>query len=60
MPGDTSANRSLARRTTPLERGWRRRGIILRRVLKPKLITVFIGVVGTGILIVGYLFNVLF
>ena len=34
--------------------------IILRRVLKPTLIAVFIGVVGTGILIVGYLFNVLF
>ena len=34
--------------------------IILRRVLKPTLIAVFIGVVGTGILIVGYLFNILF
>ncbi len=34
--------------------------IILRRVLKPALIAVFVGVVGTGILIVGYLFNVLF
>jgi uncharacterized protein len=34
--------------------------IILRRVLKPTLIGVFVGVVGTGILIVGYLFNVLF
>jgi len=34
--------------------------IILRRVLKPTLIAVFIGVVGTGILLVGYLFNVLF
>jgi uncharacterized membrane protein YraQ (UPF0718 family) len=34
--------------------------IILRRVLKPTLIAVFVGVVGTGILIVGYLFNVLF
>jgi uncharacterized membrane protein YraQ (UPF0718 family) len=34
--------------------------VILRRVLKPKLIAVFIGVVGTGILVVGYLFNVLF
>jgi hypothetical protein len=31
--------------------------IILRRVLKPRLIGVFIGVVGTGILIVGYLFS---
>jgi uncharacterized protein len=34
--------------------------IILRRVLKPTLIAVFVGVVGTGILIVGYLFNVIF
>jgi uncharacterized membrane protein YraQ (UPF0718 family) len=34
--------------------------IILRRVLKPTLIAAFVGVVGTGILIVGYLFNVLF
>ena len=34
--------------------------IILRRVLKPTLIAVFIGVVGSGILVVGYLFNVLF
>jgi uncharacterized protein len=31
--------------------------IILRRVLKWRLIGVFIGVVGVGILIVGYLFN---
>ena len=34
--------------------------IILRRVLKPRLIGVFVGVVGTGILVVGYLFNVIF
>ena len=34
--------------------------IILRRVLKPTLIAVFIGVVGTGILLVGYLFNIVF
>jgi len=34
--------------------------IILRKVLKPRLIAVFIGVVGTGILLVGYLFNFLF
>jgi uncharacterized membrane protein YraQ (UPF0718 family) len=34
--------------------------IILRRVLKPSLIAVFIAVVGSGILVVGYLFNVLF
>jgi hypothetical protein len=31
--------------------------IILRKVLKVKLIAIFIGVVATGILIVGYLFN---
>jgi len=31
--------------------------VILRKVLKPRLIGVFIGVVGGGILIVGYLFN---
>jgi uncharacterized membrane protein YraQ (UPF0718 family) len=34
--------------------------IILRRVLKPTLIAMFVGVVGTGILLVGYLFNVIF
>jgi hypothetical protein len=33
--------------------------IILRKVLKPRLIAVFIGVVTVGILIVGYLFNLL-
>jgi hypothetical protein len=33
--------------------------IILRKVLKPRLIAVFFGVVGFGILIVGYLFNLL-
>lgn len=31
--------------------------VILRKVLKPKLIAVFIGVVACGILVVGYLFN---
>ena len=31
--------------------------VILRRVLKPRLIGVFIGVVGTGIMLVGWLFN---
>ncbi len=31
--------------------------IILRRVLKPQLIAVFIGVVGVAIVITGYLFN---
>jgi uncharacterized protein len=34
--------------------------IILRRVLKPTLIAAFIGIVGVGILLVGYLFNALF
>jgi len=34
--------------------------IILRKVLKPRLIAVFVGVVGVGILAVGYLFNLLF
>ena len=34
--------------------------IILRKVLKPRLIAVFVGVVGVGILLVGYLFNFLF
>jgi len=33
--------------------------IILRKVLKPKLIAAFIGVVGGGILLVGYLFNLI-
>ncbi len=33
--------------------------IILRKVLKFRLIAVFAGVVGTGILIVGYVFNLL-
>jgi uncharacterized membrane protein YraQ (UPF0718 family) len=33
--------------------------IILRKVLKPSLIAVFFGVVGFGILMVGYLFNLL-
>jgi hypothetical protein len=31
--------------------------IILRKVLKVKLIAVFVGVVATGILLVGYVFN---
>jgi len=31
--------------------------IILRRVLKPRMILVFIVVVGSGILFTGYLFN---
>jgi uncharacterized membrane protein YraQ (UPF0718 family) len=33
--------------------------IILRKVLKPRLIFAFILIVGTGILVVGYLFNIL-
>lgn len=33
--------------------------IILRKVLKPQLIATFIGVVGMGILLVGYIFNYL-
>jgi uncharacterized membrane protein YraQ (UPF0718 family) len=33
--------------------------IILRKVLKPRLIAVFIGIVGIGIMTVGYLFNAL-
>ncbi|QQZ29968.1 permease [Thiothrix subterranea] len=31
--------------------------IILRKVLKPRLIATFIGIVATGILLVGYIFN---
>ena len=33
--------------------------IILRKVLRPRLIATFVGVVGMGILVVGYLFNAL-
>ncbi len=33
--------------------------VILRKVLKPRLIGVFVAVVGSGILLVGYLFNAL-
>jgi uncharacterized membrane protein YraQ (UPF0718 family) len=33
--------------------------IILRKVLRPRLIATFVGVVGMGILVVGYLFNML-
>lgn len=32
-------------------------GILLRRVLKPKLLAVFFGIVGLGIIFTGYLFN---
>jgi uncharacterized membrane protein YraQ (UPF0718 family) len=31
--------------------------ILLRRVLQPRLIATFIGVVATGIIATGYLFN---
>ena len=31
--------------------------IILRKVLRPQLIAAFVGVVGLGILIVGYVFS---
>jgi len=31
--------------------------VILRRVMRPRLIATFVGVVGLGILLVGYLFN---
>jgi len=34
--------------------------VILRKVLTMPLILTFVGVVGTGIMIVGYLFNFLF
>jgi len=33
--------------------------VILRKVLKPRLIAAFIAVVGTGILLIGYLFNLI-
>ncbi len=33
--------------------------ILLRRVLKPQLLAAYVGVVGTGIVVVGYLFNAL-
>lgn len=33
--------------------------VILRKVLRPRLIATFIGVVATGILLVGYLFNLI-
>lgn len=33
--------------------------IILRRVLKPRLIAIFVGVVALGIVMIGYLFNLL-
>ena len=33
--------------------------VILRKVLMPRLIAVFVGVVATGIMLVGYLFNLI-
>lgn len=33
--------------------------IQLRKVLKPRLLIIFIGVVGMGIILTGYLFNFL-
>lgn len=33
--------------------------IILRKVLKPRLLATFVGVVGLGIMLVGYLFNII-
>jgi Predicted permeases len=32
-------------------------GILLRKVLKPRLLAIFIGIVGVGIIITGYMFN---
>jgi uncharacterized membrane protein YraQ (UPF0718 family) len=34
--------------------------IILRKVLRPQLIALFIGVVASGIMVVGFLFNAIF
>jgi uncharacterized membrane protein YraQ (UPF0718 family) len=34
--------------------------IILRKVLRPRLIATFVGIVASGILVVGYLFNAIF
>lgn len=33
--------------------------VLLRRILKPQLLALFVGVVGSGILIIGYLFNLI-
>ena len=33
--------------------------ILLRKIIKPKLIATFVAIVGVGIVIVGYLFNLL-
>jgi hypothetical protein len=33
--------------------------IILRNILKPKLVFAFFGIVAAGIIIIGYLFNIL-
>jgi hypothetical protein len=34
--------------------------MILKQVMKPKLIAMFVGIVSTSIVIAGYLFNLLF
>jgi hypothetical protein len=34
--------------------------IILRKVLKPKLLALYFGIVAAGIIFTGYLFNILF
>jgi len=34
--------------------------IILKKVIKPKLIAIFIATTGIGIILVGYVFNLLF
>jgi len=33
--------------------------VILRRVMKPRLLAVFVAVVASGIIAIGYLFNAL-
>ena len=38
---------------------WLPEAIILRNILKPKLVFTFFGIVAAGIIIIGYLFNIL-
>jgi uncharacterized membrane protein YraQ (UPF0718 family) len=33
--------------------------VLLKRAVKTKLLAVFVGIVGVGILVIGYLFNAL-
>jgi hypothetical protein len=33
--------------------------LILRKVIKPKLIAIFVGIVAISIIIIGYLFNMI-